>query len=236
MTPATEKKLTLFELERELVELIEFAEDAKEDEEIVAAQHLIGKYLEQRAVKVDNIRAYLKHCEMMAQAANDEAATQIARGNAWDARAQRLKDACVRVMQDFGEKKLPGRTGELRLHANPPAVEVTNAELVPDEYTRAIVRMCGELWTLLYGFLQRFQSVVQTLSPALGDLWYARPTFQVAIEPDKTLLKAALQSSCEFCEGLTDKERSECSRCNGTGKQSVPGARLVTDRAHLRIT
>jgi hypothetical protein len=236
MTPQTAQKLTLFELERELVELIEFAEEATAEEEIVAARTLIGQYLEKRADKVDHIRGYLKHCDMMALCARDEAQTQTQRAKAWEARGQRLKDACVSVMTQFGEKRLEGRTGQLKVQPNPPSVEVYDIDLVPFEFQHVYLKMPAELWAGIVTFVGTFRAVVQALAPDLLDRWAEyRKLLDGRAEPDKIAIKAALNQPCEACEHLTDKDRPECRDCGGTGKQRVPGTRLVSDKTHLRI-
>lgn len=244
MTPEITKKLTLFDLERELVELMEFAEEATAEDEILQARVLIEQYLEKRADKVDAIRGYLKHCDMIAACAREEVKDQAARAKAWEARAQRLKDTCVSVMQQFGEKRLEGRTGELKLHANPPSVEIYDAMLLPVGVMRYKVTFSGALWERLMDFRDRFRTVIQTLAPGLAEAWGSTELGEVT--PDKMLIVATLKTPCRACDGTGrhglmridpgEAAKPPCGECAGTGHQLVPGARLVTDKAHLKIT
>ena len=249
MTPETSKKLTLFDLERDLVELMEFSAEAQTEEEQTTALRLIGEYLEMRADKVDAIRGYLKHCEMTAACAREEAAAQSARAKAWEARAQRLKDACVSVMQSFGEKRLQGRTGDLKVQANQPAVEVYDVSLLPPELCNVDIRLSGKTWAAWADLVNRFRPVIELCSKVFADLWYqpGRPYVIPEWLPDKKAIAEALKRPCAVCDGggknglatlETGGERValRCGECNGTGHQLVPGARLLTDKQHLRIT
>lgn len=250
MTPEISKKLSLYELERELVELVEFSEDAKTEEETATARSLIGQYLEKRAEKVDSILGYLKHCDMMAECAKEEAQAQMARSKTWAARRDRLKDACIYTMQQFDEKRLTGRIGELQLQANPASVEVYDQSLLPFEYSRVSLRMPGDLWAGLVAFIATFSSLFKTLAPDLIAKWNEyRKQMDGKEEPDLRLIAAALKTPCRPCGG-SGKDHGKYSRleaggepvpatcevCSGSGHKLVPGARLVTDKQHLRIT
>ena len=242
LAKALKPRTSLYDIVSEIAELIELQETAETDEVRLATEQALEAYRETLPQKVDDVRGYIKHCEMMAECARQESQEQAARARLWGNRAQRLKDYAVGAMQAVGAKKLSGRTGDLRLQGNPPSVEITREDLLPLEYMRVTLSMSGMVWDLLAGFLDRFRAVVATLSPLLSDHWYlSLPA--ITRTPDKAAIAAALKQECPFCHGDLTMRRAlglegadiVCDQCNGTGKATVPGARLVTDRAHLRL-
>ena len=147
-------ELSLYQLESQLSELIEMREQAVADSgEIEAIDNAIREYITAEIRKVDSIRAFWLHCELMAWAAKEEAEVQAARSKVWKNRLDRLKDTVKLVMDTipFPEnkpKKLEGRTGALYLKANggKQAVEIHDESLVPDELTQVSVQMSGIAW------------------------------------------------------------------------------------------
>lgn len=116
---------SLFQLEAQLVELMEFRDLCETDEERLAAEKAIGDYIQLEIAKVDGVRGYLLHCEAKAEESDalckialKEADRQRARRDAWQSRADRLKQVCVGVIQMTGKKKLEGRTGSLMVKGN----------------------------------------------------------------------------------------------------------------------
>lgn len=135
--------LTLWDIERTLADLMIAREDAQTDEERAACDESIAVYVKAEIAKVDGLRAYLKHCEMMQHHAGSEAALQAAREKAWAQRRERLKDRIVEVLDAIGRKRVEGRTGILRIQGNggvkPLVVQVPG--MVPDEMMAATVRL-----------------------------------------------------------------------------------------------
>ena len=161
-------ELSLYQLESQLSELIEMreqavadretavgAEPAEKTHEVAAIDNAIREYLTAEIRKVDSIRAFWRHCELMASAAKEEAEVQAARSKAWKNRLDRLKDMVKVVMETipFPEgkpKKLEGRTGALYLKANggKQAVEIHDESLVPDELCMVTVTVTRAEWQL----------------------------------------------------------------------------------------
>ena len=163
--------LSLYQLESQLSELIEMREQTCEsvklaesegdlpqtierlNDEVAAIDNAIREYITAEIRKVDGIRAFWLHCELMIQACADEVKAQSARGHAWKQRLERIKSSVKLVMETipFPEgkpKKLEGRTGALYLKANggKQAVEIHDESLVPDELTQVSVQMSGIAW------------------------------------------------------------------------------------------
>lgn len=242
MNEIATKNLSLFQLESELVELMDFATEAQSEEERAAADGLIATYLEKRVDKVDAIRSFIRWNEMMALCARDEATEQTNRAKILENRAQRLKDACLAVMIAFDEKRLTGRTGELRLHKNPPSIEITNEDLLDSSLRNVTVKMPGTLWSALHVFMVRYENIVKDLTPLLHSEWitWNESAFTAEQVPDKKRIKAEMEKLCTACNGcgtwlMVPGDFKACDDCNGTGKQWVPGAKLVTDKQHLVV-
>src|SRR6266851_3241791 len=106
----TTQSLTLFQLESELRELMDFR-DSEEltAEELQAVDIQIATYVAKEIAKVDNLRAYMRHCQIMSEAAKQEAELQAKRANSWKNRLDYLKGCCLDAMNLMGKKKLEGR-------------------------------------------------------------------------------------------------------------------------------
>jgi len=148
MTPSNQS-LSLFAIEEQLIQLIAFAEDpdlTPEEREVAAGE--IQKYVAAEVRKVDSIRGYLRHCEVMAWAARGEARRQLDNATIWENRQQRIKGYCFDAMQHAGLKKLEGNTGTLQVKGNGGVqpLQVNNESLVPEEYCDYVGRISGRMW------------------------------------------------------------------------------------------
>lgn len=152
VTPVVDHSLSLWQLEAELVELMTFreSEDLTPDERDACAQQ-IREYLTREIRKVDGIRSYLRHCEVMAAAAKDESERQAARARTWSNRYDNLKAMCQAVMETFKAKRLEGNTGALVLKGNgglAPLV-IDDESLVPDEMCEYHIRASSRVWAAI---------------------------------------------------------------------------------------
>lgn len=135
-------KLPLYDVEKQLIELMEFRESEDLDPDARATVDAeIDRYIAAEIAKVDNIRGYLRHCEMMAGAARQEADRQASRARRWEARIDRIKSSCVKALRDAGKTKVEGRTGILRAQKNGGklALEITDEKQLPTEYTPMVI-------------------------------------------------------------------------------------------------
>ena len=249
-------ELSLYTLESQLSELIEMREEAvaARDEIGVTGEGLddamhavaviddqIREYITAEIRKVDGIRAFWRHCDLMAAAAKEEAELQAARSKAWKNRLDRLKDMVKLVMETipFPEgkpKKLEGRTGALYLKANggKQAVEIHDESMVPDELCTVTVTMPLSLWDRNCVFLNQNHLLLRR---ELGEK--AKIGQRV---PSLSLIAERLNGKCEACEGrghprdpVFEEHISPdtCSECGGSGRQSVPGARFAPVGQHV---
>lgn len=200
----------------------------------------IHQYLTALPEKVDGIRGWWRHCEMLALAASEEAKRQAARGKAWGARLDRLKAMCCSVMDAAGLKKLEGNTGYLSLKSNggKQPVIVTDPALVPDEFCEITVTMSAAAWAWTERICR--ESDAATIHDG--------PTYTRRVGPRTPrleLIRAALEARCGCCVGTGQEvfvsdngheeveERKLCRECGGTGKQGVPGAYLEARQKHV---
>lgn len=224
--------LSLYDLSAELVRLMN-AWDETEGNERVFIETELQLYVDAQVKKVDDIRAFLVHCQVMADAADLEAARQKRNAKAWQARYDRLKNLCQYTMERFEVKRLDGKTGSLLLKGNggKQPVEITNPELVPDEFCVYEGAIPVRVWDTLIDFAHiAFEQGAET--PDFS-------TVQVKRVVRKGLIEAEMQKPCEACKGIgapwNNSASVPCSACGGTGRRGVPGCRLGERRAHLEI-
>lgn len=230
------ESLTIYQIEHELDQLIHLREEMDGmGEDLSHIDQEIAEYCAREIAKVDGIRSYLQHCESMAAMAVVEESRVRAARDGWLRRADRLKSIVLRVMQDSGKTRIDGATGALVIKKNPPAVEVYAEGLLPAEYMASTVVINGRLFGLWQRFMGRYQAVMQDLAPDLWAEWTAgAPAAEdVKTAPRKRDIAAALKQSCGKCfdKGAIHVDDVigdvQCPLCGGTGKSTVPGARMV---------
>lgn len=147
-----EKEISLFRLKSELVELMNLREDPSlAPEECIALDRQLQAYIRAEIRKVDNVRSYLRHCDMMAEAAAEEVKRLSALGHTWKSRRERLLDLCRELMLEFGEKRLDGLHGSIVLKGNGglQALEMGNPGLIPEEMCDYRGFITSKCWTAI---------------------------------------------------------------------------------------
>jgi Siphovirus Gp157 len=205
--------ISLYQIESDLASLIEIREQELENhrhavdnhgepeaemlEAIAVIDNQIREYIAAEIRKVDNIRSFWRHCELMRDAAKAEAEMQAKRAKAWDGRLQRLKAVCLAVLETIPfptgkPKKLEGRTGTISLRGNGgrAPVEISNPDLIPDELTRITAEMSGDVW----------EEIVKYFGPA----WVTEKMGRVTRAPALSLIGEALErgpvAGCRLAE------------------------------------
>lgn len=140
--------LTLWEIESGLLDLLEARDAAEDDAGRAACDQAIAEYVAREIDKVDRIRGLLKHCELVAKAAREEAADQQKRAQMWEARRDRVKELVKTVMEAHGLKRIEGRTGRLRLQGNGglAPLEIISPDNLPEECCKYVGWIGGALW------------------------------------------------------------------------------------------
>ncbi len=192
MTPDT-KELTqsqsLFQLEHELVELMALREEMVEaGEDVTACDQQIQKYVQLQLRKVDGIRAYLRHCEVMRAAAIEESGRLVRLATQWQTRHDKLKDICRETMEHFGIKRIEGQRGSLSLRGNGgfAALTITDESLIPEELCDYRGVISGTAWKELGEIL--FSSLKANV-----DHWKGRQDVQMERHPNNGKIREALK-------------------------------------------
>ena len=231
--------LSLWQIEESILGLSEIIESPDTtEEEKQAARAEIERWAEAEVAKVDRVRAFLRHCKVMEDAAKFEAMTMKSRGERWGERAKRLKEICMAVMDRRGVKRLEGQSGVLRIQVNggKVALKITNEGLVPEEYVGYHGYISSTAWRILRSLI----------SANAWDLWSGRQDVQMERRPMQEAMRKILETKCPKCEGM--KMFSEigpfvpdpngaipCEDCGGTGHMLVPGAELEERGQQLRV-
>jgi hypothetical protein len=213
-----DKSLTLWTIEDSFLQLVAAREDAAADMEISEDERrdrlqvidtALADYIRQEITKVDNVRSYLMHCKLMAEAARAERAAMEARVRIWEARESRLKGICISALDAADKKRVEGKTGSLSVRGNgglQPLV-VDQPEMVPDE-------VCVWVGTVGPAVWKRIQML------AITD-----PATKLERQPSNAAIREALGKPCPEC-GALPAPSDACQTCGGTGTMGVPGAHL----------
>ena len=215
-----DKSLTLWTIEDSLLQLVAAREDAAADVEISEDERrdrlqvidtALADYIRQEITKADNVRSYLMHCRLMADAARTERAAMEARVRLWEARETRLKEICIVALDAAEKKRVEGKTGSLSVRGNgglQPLV-VDQPEMLPDE-------VCVWAGTVGPAVWRKIQML------AITD-----PATKLERQPSNAAIREALGNPCPECGSLPAHQASDaCTTCGGTGTMGVPGAHL----------
>lgn len=141
-------ELSLYQIENELCELIDLREQtAPESDERIACDRCIAEYFARELDKVDGVRAFAKHCELVARAAKEEAEAQTKRQRVWEDRLKWLKSYLLDTLVLTGRTKLEGRTGVIRRQNNGGKlpVIVSQPDMVPTSMCRGTIRLTAAM-------------------------------------------------------------------------------------------
>lgn len=248
-------ELSLYQIESDLGNLIEMREEvvgrglAEEHSEIgreilaelTVIDNQIHEYLTAEIRKVDGIRSFWRHAELMRDAAKAEARTQNDRAKTWDDRLTRLKAMCQQVMEAIPfppgkPKKLEGRTGALYLKQNggKQAVTITDEALVPAPFCFVTATIRMDIWRQIEDAMRwrRGNVTEKPIGVGLGPR-----------VPSLPLIAEALQKRCAVCrDSPTPGWRQDaghdgeiCGECGGSGRQNIAGCRLEERGSHVEV-
>lgn len=181
--------------------------------------------------KVDGVRGYILHEEMLEQAAKAEKERQAASEKGHHDAVEHVKKLALFVMDEIGESRLQGKTGTIRAQNNGGLVPlaIPQPELVPDELVRYEGTWSANVWETMKTY--RFHQL---------------PGIKMTKVPDNAAIRAELEKSCAMCDGTGGcgcarpscacHQSEKCPACGGTGKNAVPGAYLERRAKHVRIS
>lgn len=111
-------------------------------------------------------------------------------------------------------------------------VEVYDETLVPDELCTVTVTMPADIWKRMSISLAAFTDIDEDV--------FTRMIASVRSAPSLSLISDRLSEACPKCNrsgAVADHEGSalDCPECGGSGKASVPGARLKPVGQHVEV-
>lgn len=151
--------LSLYEIEDGLRVAVDAYEEAREQLELVAnepaevnnaaydrmmlAQSAVEAYLQEEIRKVNGIHSYIRYCDAMQRACDEEAERLEARQKMWERRRDWIKGLVLSIMRQFDVKKFETASAVLRRQNNGGVnpVEITDPAAVPAHFVRVTVQM-----------------------------------------------------------------------------------------------
>lgn len=183
-TVSTAPRLSLFAIEAELLQLIDQREDVLErmaamspdeltaspeiGQELSVVEGLIRQYLHGHLVaKADSIGFAVKEYEARAEARKAEAERMRASADRDAETAKRIKAMVLEVMQEFGEKKLPGRLFTITRQGNGglSPLLIAQPDLIPDRLKMVMVKMSLDAWQHMRKFFEGAQVACEVSAP-----------------------------------------------------------------------
>ncbi len=161
---------SLFDLDERLIELLERAEEAAEDDNIPPELRAeINDYLEALRPKVDRIAGYWRWQESIARICAEEAERLSARRRAAEGRVNRLKDMLRTFMMGRGYKKLDGEKAAIALQPNSaPSLVIDDPLQISERFFEKNLRFTKtELQEIIYQL--REGTLRSRLETALAD-------------------------------------------------------------------
>jgi hypothetical protein len=161
MTATEKPNLTLYGIETQLLELLNFRESVESDpdmtpqeqaESLKACDESIAEYIRAEVKKADGIARYLREFETRAAALKQEADRCYEMAKAWEKRHDSLESMVIDILRAVPGKRIDGKHSILKLAKNPPSADIAQPALVPDELQRRTVTLTEQAYqTILNG-------------------------------------------------------------------------------------
>ena len=149
--PQSLPPLSLYQIERELAELVDLRErmvyEGETPDAIAAVDAQIRAYFGAEQGKVDAVCRFVRFCEARGQEAMIEAKRIIAIADRWMNRVERVRESAKRAMDEHGVTKLETATNWLRVQANggQEALEI-DVPKVPARFKMLSVTLPLDVW------------------------------------------------------------------------------------------
>lgn len=216
----------------------DLAEDLAEQRDALAMiEKTLAEYQSLEVRKVDNCHRFLSSIKHLVPALKAEAAAITARARRLEASGEWLKERIMQAMELGGKKRVDGESGRYLMRKGNGGLAKLHVDGWDDERKQ---------WTTQEGVLdERFIDVTVTL-PASQWEWLIElaeievPGMVLGVignsrsAPSNERIRVALAEQCALCAGRDAVDQS-CTDCSGTGKNKVPGARLLERGQHLEV-
>ena len=197
---------TLYELEDNLQALVNSIDLAEEPSSRAAILEEIGQALLKTREKRDNVVAFLRHCELQQEFADQEI-VRIQKRKAFIARVQQeLELRVIRVVEEFavadrkGIQRLEGNCSSMRIQKNLDSVLIVDPNLVPPAFKAAVVTLPAYVWEALLNCLDPEER--KEFEPLIAKLEF---------KPDKKAIGAELNGTEILGADLRFDEWAWCS-------------------------
>ena len=236
----TPRRETLFSIEAELLGLLDQREDAEQrhseakdmrlileiEQELKVIEGLIRDYVKAEVRKVDGCAFAIKEFEARAAARSQEAERMKASADRDAETAKRIKAMVLEVMQEFDEKKLPGRLFTISRQGNGgvQALTIAQPDLIPLEFKRVTVELRADVCR---EFVDKFAGKYRILEIVHPDKEDIREVLETSQKQRQAILKAAEVSGVSITDERVARDLSALP--------GVPGCRLEPRGEQIRI-
>jgi len=141
----SEKSLSLYHIEEELKAYLDSEALVPEDQLAAFQAEFIAKSAAAVRKRGDCIRA-ISHIEAQIAGARAEENRIAEWRKSLESGLERFKAYLIRCIELSGQKKVEADNGSLSIQSNPESVEITDLELVPDEFKTVTVKMPAALY------------------------------------------------------------------------------------------
>ncbi len=133
--------LTLYEISQDYMQALDIFTDPETDIPLEAAMDTLDGIEGQLQDKAVNVAKFMQNLDATAKAIKEAEQKMAKRRKAIENRAQWFKDYLKQNMQAAGITKIESPWFNLAIQKNPEAVEITNEELLPDDFKTEVVTM-----------------------------------------------------------------------------------------------
>ncbi len=134
-------KLTLYDISHEYLRALDDFTDPEADIPMEAAINTLEGIEGQLQDKAVNVAKFMQNLGATAKAIKDAEQQMAKRRKAIENRAQWIKDYLKNNMQAAGITKIESPWFLLAIQKNPEAVEITNEDLLPDDFKTEVITM-----------------------------------------------------------------------------------------------
>lgn len=223
-------------------------EDIAEAKDALAMiEKTLAEYQSLEVRKVDNCHRFLTSIKHLVPVLKAEAAAITARARRLEASGEWLKERIMQAMELGGKKRVDGESGRYLMRKGNGGLAKLHVDgwdeekkqwsestgVLPGEFIDVTVRMKLSEWETRVG--------IHAMPHVIG---------LIRSEPSQDRIREALAMACQVCDGQEACHCGEpmngyhethtpvkmiCDACDGTGKNKVPGARLLDRGQHLEV-
>lgn len=190
MVPKPSASLSLYEMEDDLLALLDTAEGGIAPEQEDEFQLELARQLLEVRAKRDRVAGFIKSCEAAALFAAAEIKRLQERKDVFENAARRLREYVAGVIDHMGldakgkRRKLEGERFTLSAYSSPASVVVTDQAAIPLRYKRITVTFSMAEWA-------QIGLILEEKAPG------STKTFEGSMSLDSSLLKADLEKGVD---------------------------------------